>query len=657
MRLPRAKRLVTEQGLIFSFTRRALLLAGAQGTVAALLAGRMAWLAIVQREKYDKLAESNRVQSQIIPPRRGWIIDRNGHPIAINRTSFRVDLIPDRLQDPDRIIDELRHLLNLPDEDIQRITDQLDRAPGYQPVPVAENLPYEVYAALSVRQRDLPGVAPSSGFARTYPAGAAVGHLVGYVGAASAEDYKATHDPLLITPGFKLGKDAIEKVMEPWLRGKPGAKRTEVTAHGRLVAELTTKPEQMGNILRLTVDAGLQEYAARRIGPGSGSVVVTDCTNGHILAMCSMPSYDPTSFSDGIGKSEYAMLSADERLPLMNKTMQGLYPPGSTVKPMMALALLQHGVDPHETVNCPGVYRVGNALFHCWRRHGHGSIDMHRAIQQSCDVYFYTMGRRLGIDQIAPMARALGFGERFDLPVTVQRHGTMPDSAWKLARYKSKWTTADTVNASIGQGYVLVNPLQLGVMATRIASGKRLAPRLIANKRYGPQGGGLGIDREHLAIVHAGMRDVVNSGGAGTAGSAKLPLPGIEMAGKTGSAQVRRITMAERRSGVLSNEALAWKLRDHGHFIGFAPVVEPRYAIAVALEHGGHGASAAQMARDIITYLFAPDRAMTTLLANEENWGGNIAERMAVNARRWKDEHEPAAPPPPTADDTQEVPD
>jgi len=653
MKIRGSGRLITEQSLGYSFTRRALVLGGAQGAVAALLAGRMAWLSIVQRDKYDKLAESNRVQSQIIPPRRGWIVDRNGHPIAINRTSFRVDLIPDRLQDPDRIIDELRHILRLADEDVQRITEQLDRAPGYQPVPVAENLPYEVFAALSVRQADLPGVAPSSGFARTYPAGAAVGHLVGYVGAASADDYKATHDPLLITPGFKLGKDGLEKVMEPWLRGKPGAKRTEVTAHGRLVAELTTRPEQMGHTLHLTIDAGLQEYAARRIGPGSGSIVVMDAVNGHLLAMASMPGYDPTSFSDGISKSEYAMLSADERLPLMNKTLQGLYPPGSTVKPMLALALLQHGVDPHETVNCPGFFRLGSAQFHCWRHSGHGAIDMHRAIQQSCDVYFYTMGRRLGIDQIAPMARALGLGQRFDLPVTMQRHGTMPDSAWKLAKYKSKWTAADTVNASIGQGYVLVNPLQLSVMAARIASGKALDPRLIGNKRYGPQGGGLGIAREHLDVVHAGMRDVINTGGAGTAGASRLPVPGVEMGGKTGSAQVRRITMADRaagRAGALGT-AGAWKLRDHGHFIGFAPVEEPKYAIGVTLEHAGHGAAAAQMARDVMTYLFAPDRAMATLLANEQNWGGTIAQRMAANEQAWKDKHEPAAPPPAAADD------
>jgi len=375
---------------------------------------------------------------------------------------------------------------------------------------------------------------------------------------------------------------------------------------------------------------------------------VIDCETGGLLAMCSMPSYDPNSFTDGISRSEWAMLSSNDHLPLVNKTLHALYPPGSTVKPMNALALLRWGVQPDETVNCPGFYRVGSAVFHCWRPHGHGAVDMRRAIQQSCDVYFYTMARRIGIDKLAPMAHALGLGEKFDIPAVMQRYGTYPDSAWKLRRYKSAWTTADTVNASIGQGYVLVNPLQLAVMASRIASGRILAPRLILNKRYGPQGGSLNIPSEHLAVVHQGMRDVINTGGAGTAGASKLPVAGVEMAGKTGSAQVRRISMADRAAG--RAKALgaggAWKLRDHGHFIGFAPADKPKYAIGVALEHGGHGAAAAQIARDVMTWLFAPDRAMTNLAGFEQQWGGDIATRMAADAARWQAEQAGTATPP-----------
>ncbi|MDO6415463.1 penicillin-binding protein 2 [Sphingomonas sp. BIUV-7] len=635
----RPGRFITDQTLVYTFTRRALVLGGLQIGLGGLLAGRMAWLSIAQKDKYDRLAESNRVQSQLIPPRRGWIVDRHGKPIAINRTSFRVDLIPDRLQDPDRIIDELRGLLDLSPEDVKRIKDVLDKAPGYQPVPVAENLDYERYATISLRQADLPGVAPSSGYARAYPLGAAVAHLVGYVGPASVEDYKKNHDPLLITPGFKVGKEGLERTMEPWLRGKPGAKRTEVTAHGKLVADLTTRPEQMGNMLRLTIDAGLQDFAARRMGTNSGAVTVIDVANGNILAMASMPAYDPNSFSDGIGQSEWAMASADDHLPLMNKALQGLYPPGSTVKPMVALALLRAGVPASDMVVCSGAYRVGNGLFHCWRHGGHGAIDMHRAIAQSCDIYFYTMARRIGIDQIARMARLLGMGEKYELPFRSQRYGTVPDTAWKLAKYHKPWTAADTVNSAIGQGYMLVNPLQLAVMASRIASGQVLQPRIIGNKHYGPQGPPIGFDSEHVDFIHRAMRDVV--GGGGTAIAARLPVAGVEMAGKTGSAQVRRISMADRlagRAGALGTGG-DWKLRDHGHFLGFAPFDNPRYAIGVTLEHAGHGAAAAVVARDVMTWLFAPERAMATLAANEAQWGGGISERMAAETARWDTAH------------------
>ncbi len=631
---PPPKRLVSDRALRDTFTRRALLLGAAQLGVGGLLAGRMAWLSIAERDKYDRLAEANRVQSQLIPPRRGWIVDRHGLPIAVNRASFRVDLIPDRLQDPDRIIDELRQMLSLSGDEVARIRDALDRSPGYLPVPVIENLDYDRFAAISVRQPELPGVAPSSGYARAYPAGAAVGHLVGYVGPAAIEDYQRNHDPLLITPGFKVGKEGLERTMEPWLRGLPGARRTEVTAHGRLVQELTTRPERMGHPLQLTVDAGLQSFAARRLGPNSGAVAVIDLADGGLLAFCSMPSYDPNSFSDGISPSEWAMLSGNDHLPLTNKLIGGLYPPGSCVKPMVGLGLLRWGVDPTEIVHCSGVYRVGNALFHCAKHSGHGPVDMHRAIQQSCDVYFYTMGRRLGIDKIAPMARDVGLGERFDLPYPAQRYGTVPDTAWKLRRYKHPWTVADTVNAAIGQGYFLVNPLQLAVMAARIATGRALAPRLVANRRYGPQGPSLNVPPSHLELVHAGMRDVVNAPG-GTAGRSRLPVPGVLMAGKTGSAQVRHISMADRRAGRTASEGLPWRYRDHAHFIGFAPVGAPRYALAVTLEHGNHGAAAGEVARDVMTWLFARDRAEATLAALEAKWGGDVAARMAADKARW----------------------
>ncbi len=642
-------RIVTEMSQAYSFSRRAWMLGAAQGGVGLLLAGRMAWISVAQNERYTNLSESNRVNMTLLPPRRGWIVDRHGVPIANNRTDFRVDIVPERLRDKDRVLSLLARLLRLPPEEIERVRIDLDHASGLQPVQVAENLDWERFAAVSVRLPELPGVAPTRGFARAYPAGAAVAHLTGYVGVPNVEQYKKTHDPLLVTPGFKLGKDGLEKTLEDQLRGKAGAKRVEVTARGKLVAELATRPDVPGKTARLTIDAGLQDYAARRLGTNSGSVVVIDCRTGEMLAMVSMPAYDPNSFSDGISHLEWQMLSDDDHVPLMNKVTQGLYPPGSTVKPMNGLALLENGVDPHARVFCSGALRVGTGVFHCHKKRGHGPLDLKNAIMQSCDIYFYEMIRRLGYDRVAPIARMVGLGQKFDLPFSTQRFGTVPDSAWKLKKYKHDWTVADSLNASIGQGYVLANPLQLAVMASRIASGRHLRPSILAS-HVDHNAPTLPLQSENLAIVRDAMFGVVNGGGTG--GAARMLTPGVALAGKTGTAQVRRITMAERRSGVLKNGQLPFKLRDHAVFMGFAPADNPRYAIGMVLEHNGHtvrNLDSPLIARDIMTYLFDRDRAMASLAEGEPTWGGDIRTRMATQAAAYR----AAQAPPPAASATK----
>ncbi|HEX8532898.1 MAG TPA: penicillin-binding protein 2 [Allosphingosinicella sp.] len=609
--------LITEQSQAYTFSRRTFVLGAAQGGIAALLAGRMAYISIAENERYQLLSESNRVQMQLLPPRRGWIVDRNGQPIAINRSDFRVDLIPDLLKDEDRILAELTRLLELPPEEVDRVKKELKHAAGYQPVPVAENLPFEKYAAVTIRLPDLPGVSPLRAFSRFYPEGAAVGHLVGYVGTPNKEEYEAENkNPLLITPGFKIGKQGIEKVMEERLRGRPGAKRVEVTARGKLVRELSTLPDRSGNPLPLTIDAGLQAYAARRLGNESGSCVVIDCLTGDILCLASMPSHDPNSFSDGISSVEWQMLSEDERRPQVNKTLSALYPPGSTIKPSVAMALLGAGIDPDQTVSCGGGYPLGNRFFRCLGRHG--PMNMHRAIAKSCNTYFYAMGRRVGIDALAEMEKRLGLGQKFDLPFVSQSYGTIPSADWKQKKYKQEWTQSDTLNAAIGQGYVIVNPLQLAVSAARIASGREIVPRLIG-KGGSPKK--LPMPDEHFQTVRSGMWEVVN--GNGTAGRSRLMLPGIEMGGKTGTAQVRRIAGAQR------GQSGEWKYRDHGLFICFAPTANPRYAASVVIDHGMGGArAAAPVAKDVLTYLFDKNKAMEALLELEKGWGGTIAERM-----------------------------
>src|SRR5690554_616730 len=602
-----------------TFSRRATIVGGLQLGIGVLLAGRMAYISVAENERYQLLSESNRVNLTLVPPRRGWMIDRYGKPIANNKTDFRVDLIPDLMQDKKKTVATLAQLLSLDQETIDRINKELKQAGSFQPVQVATGLDWERYAAVSVRLPDMPGVSPRQGFSRYYPTGEAVGHLVGYVGIASAEDYKKKPDPILITPGYKIGKAGLEMTFEDHLQGKPGAKRVEVTARGKIVRELDTRPDTPGKTLQLTLDIDLQEYAARRLGPESGSVVVIDCATGDILTMTSMPSFNPNSFSDGIGQTEYGMLRDDDHVPLRDKSLKGLFPPGSTVKPMVGLAFLEAGLSPDDSVNCNGGLRVGNRIFRCWNRRGHGRVNMAKGIYQSCDVYFYYFAQKIGMNPIALMANRLGMGQEFPLPVPSQFYGTVPDPEWKMKKFNKSWQAYDTVNATIGQGYMLANPLQLAVMSARIATGKKLMPNLILGEKRKPAET-LNIDPQHMAYIHEAMSQVVN--GAGTAGRARLPLPDVKMAGKTGTAQV--VNLDHGRGGM----GVQWKFRDHGLFISFAPVDNPRYACAVVVEHGGGSGSAYPVARDVMTFLFDKEKAMNVLTDLEKGWGGTISERM-----------------------------
>ena len=616
---------VTSVHQSLTFSRRMVLLGGAQVAVGTLLIGRLGWLAVAQNQKYQLLSESNRVQLIPVPPRRGWIIDRNGKPLAINRSSFRIDLIPQQLENPERTVTTLAGLLQLSSDEVDRILTDLKQGRGFQPVQVAENVTYEKYATVTVRLPDLPGVQATRGFSRYYPDGPAVAHLLGYVGTANAKEYEAEKkNPLLIIPGFKIGKQGLEKTLEPYLRGTPGGQRVEVTARGRLVKELDPKPDRSGNTVQLTIDQGLQQYAARRMGDQSGALVAMDVASGDMLAFVSMPAFDPNSFSEGIGRTEWKMLSEDDHIPLLNKVAQGLYPSGSTIKPAMALAFLKQGVDPKRRVFCNGGYQIGNRYFRCHAVHG--SMDMRSAVERSCNTYFWATGLMTDPGQTTEMVNYLGYGEQFDLPLPIQRYGTMPSPNWLERKYHRQWQGYDSANTSIGQGYVLINPMQLAVMPARLAAGKLLQPRLLmgAPRKPAPN---LDVDPAHLAFVRDAMSAVVNE--RGTAVGSKLPLDGIRMAGKTGTAQVFRL--GER--GHQSN----WALRDHALFIAFAPADKPRYAIGCIIEHGGFGASAAApIVRDSMTYLFDRQKALEILAPLEEQWGGTLAERNARQLAAFK---------------------
>ncbi len=613
------------------FSRRALLLGAGMATTGAVLAGRMAWLAVFEGERYQLKAQENRVQDRLIPPRRGWIVDRGGKPIALNRPDYRLELRPAEVENLDAALIAIRGVIDLDVGEELRIRDDCASQPSFMPVVVRQNLTWPEFTACNVRLATLPGVTPVQSFSRFYPEGERFAHLIGYVGAPTPEQYREDRNPLLIYPGFRIGKDGIERHEDKRLRGVAGSSRVEVTARGELVRELGTEADRPGDTLRLTINRDLQNYAARRLGDNSASVIVMDCITGDVLCMVSMPAYDPNIFSRRVPAKLWNALQTDDHTPLLNKSAMGLYPPGSTFKMVSTLAALEAGIDPGETVGCSGAYRLGNNVWHCHARRGHGGVNMHRALPLSCDIYFYTMGRRVGIDAIAAMARRLGLGQEYPLPLPGQASGIVPDKAWKQRRYKQAWREGETLNAAIGQGYIITNPLQLAVMTARLASGREVMPRLIADGKA-PEFPSLGIPESHLAIVRQGMIDVVNAG-FGTARAARSPIADLMFAGKTGTAQVRRISAAERKRGVIRNEALPWKQRDHALFVAFAPADAPRYACSVILEHGiAGGKYAAPIARDVLSFLFEPERALAVLPPIEAEAARARAAREASEA-------------------------
>ena len=595
-----------------AFSRRALLLGAGMAGTGALLAGRMAWLAVFEGETYQLRAQANRIQDRLIPPRRGWIVDRQGKPIAMNRPDYRLELRPAEVEDLDTTLVAIRAVLDIDLAEDARIRDDVRTQPSFMPVVVRQNLSWREFSACNVRLATLPGVTPVQSFSRFYPEADHFAHLVGYVGAPTPEQYREQKNPLLIYPGFRIGKDGIERFADKQLRGTAGSSRVEMTARGELVRELGTNADTPGDTLRLTIDRDLQDYAARRLGDNSASVIVMDVITGDVLCMVSMPAYDPNIFSRRVPARLWNALQKDDHTPLLNKSAMGLYPPGSTFKMVTTLAALEAGVDPADTVGCSGAYRLGNNTWHCHARRGHGGVNMHRALPLSCDTYFYVMGRKVGIDSIATMARRLGLGQEYPLPLPGQAKGIVPDKAWKQRRYEKDWREGETLNGAIGQGYIVTNPLQLAVMTARLASGREVMPRLIADGPA-PQFPSLGIPDAHLALVRQGMVDVVNAG-YGTARAARSPIGDVLFAGKTGTAQVRRISAAERKRGVIRNEALPWKQRDHALFVAFAPADAPRYACSVIIEHGiAGGRYAAPIARDVLSFLFEPKRALAVL--------------------------------------------
>ncbi len=588
-------------------SRRALLLGGSQLAFMGILAARMRFMQVDQADEFRMLADENRINMRLLPPARGLIHDRTGILIAGNEQNYRIVIVREDAGDVDEVLERVTQLVNLDPADLERARKELKQLSPFVPVTIADWLSWEEVAKVAVNAPALPGVSPEVGLSRFYPLVEDFAHVVGYVGPVSDYDLgKLTDpDPILQIPKFQIGKIGVEGKMEDALRGRAGTRRIEVNAVGRVMRELDRIDGISGGNVQLTTDAGLQNFAQARMAGESAAAVVMDPRNGDLLALASAPSFDPNKFVRGISVKDYAELTENIYRPLANKTVQGTYPPGSTFKMVVAMAALDAGViGTKETVWCPGFKRLGNRRFHCWKRGGHGHVNLHASLQQSCDVYFYEVAERVGIEKISAMARKLGMGFQHDLPMSAVAEGIMPTMDWKRAKHGEGWQRGDTYNAGIGQGFVLASPLQLAVMSARLASGLSVTPRLIKTVNgvevdY-PEPKPLDVNPVHLRAVQDGMIAVSNSQ-RGTAYRSRIDAEDMRMAGKTGTSQVRNITAAERARGVTSNKDLPWIRRDHALYVAFAPIESPRIACSVVVEHGGGGSTAAApIARDIV---------------------------------------------------------
>ena len=586
----------------------------------SLLVARMYHLQIFESSRYRKLADENRISQRLDPPARGEIFDRKGDILVDNKRRFRLVAVREQIPNLEAVLQKLHRLSIISRDDMQQLQEKIRAGPSFVPVCLRESLGWEEVSAIAIHVQDLPGIAVQEVFFRNYRYGVVASHVLGYIGSPDPEQSRT--EPLLRVSGFGVGVQGIESRYDHILRGRAGHTTIEVNAHGRIMRELGRKPEVPGRDLALTLDGKLQEFVSKRMqNERSAAVVVLDAQTGDVLSLVSSPGYDPNWFVSGMTDELWKSLLHDDRMPFLNKAIAGLYAPGSTFKIVVALAALEDGFDSTHVSHCPGSLQISDTKLHCWK--AHGGVDLPKSIQQSCDVYFYRLARLLGMDKIAGMARKLGLGRTCGIDIAGEKSGVIPDSNWKNLSLGRTWHLGETMIAGIGQGAVLCTPLQLAVMTARVATGKQVRPRTLLGVRamserfarthafstnssdqqgrFGTQEP-LGISEKHLTLVRQAMQDVCNTP-KGTAFGARIVAKGMEMGGKTGTSQVRRITKQERENNIPNNVDLPWKQRDHALFVGYAPVDKPRYVCAVVVEHGGSGSrQAAPVGRDILLW-------------------------------------------------------
>ncbi len=583
------------------FSRRAVLIGAGQTGLFGLLLWRLRQLQILDSSEYRLLSDENRITMQLVAPARGAIYDRFGRTVAEDRENFRVIVVPAFCKDLSATLDAVSRIVRVSAADKDRVKRAARRQSGYFPVLVTEGLTWRQFSLLSVLAPQLPGVRTDRATYRRYNHARGMAHVVGYVGMAG--NAEVDEDPLMRVPGFRTGKSGLEKGLDRELRGAPGTIKYEVDAHGRVVRRLGATPSVPGRNFVLTIDQELQDIALKRIEDlRVASLVVLDAVTGGILVMASYPTFDPNEISFKVNLARWKELALNRDHPLENRALRGVYPPGSTFKVVTALAGLEAGViTPEETMTCPGSYMFGRHRFRCWKAHGSG-IDVHNAIKQSCDKFFYETANRLGIDRLAVTARQLGLGQIHDIGFAGQKKGIIPDTKWKRATLGQPWYPGETISCGIGQGYVAATPLQLALVAARIATGRAVVPRLVVASDHAAEPAPLlNVNPFNLELVRAGMFGVVNEP-KGTAGRSALKIPGVQMAGKTGTSQVISARNQHKLKG--------WEGETHALFIAFAPYDASRYAAACVVEHGGGGSrAAAPVVRDVMTEILLRDPA------------------------------------------------
>ena len=613
-----------QKGRIIS--RRLFMLAAAKILLLAGITSRLYNLQISDREKYEVLADKNRIREWKTPPQRGLITDFYNKILADNDRVFQVHLSLDEIQDFDKTLFRLKNIINLSNNEIRRIYKTKAKLRPWDTLVASDNLNWSQFSKLNLYLHELEGVKPVVSSSRYYPYGSNLVHVVGYVGEASIRDIERMEEiKENLVPGLKVGKSGIEYSNEKKLIGKYGIKRYEVNSSGKRIIQLEHIKESQGTEIKTTVDLEVQKFAQELLKNKAGSICAMDIYTGQIIAMASSPSYDPNKFTHGIGHKDWEEIRDDPLKPLVNKSIAGLYSPGSTLKPLVALAALEFGtIDPEKAIQCKGhkhPYELYGVKYHCWKKQGHGYMKLRNAIKQSCDIYFYEMARLLGVDRLSIIAKRYGLGSNILKNVYFdEKKGVVPNTEWKKNALGKSWYLGETVINGIGQGYIQTTPLQLCLMTAQIANGGyKIKPHILFDKNINFENAKLKIakqitnesllnnsileDREfqlyeklysrpeNIDFVKDAMFGSTNEQ-YGTSFKSRFEDLKYQFAGKTGTSQVKRITEEERELD-LKQSQIEYKNRDHALYVAFAPYKEPRYSISVLVEHGGSGSKAA----------------------------------------------------------------